>query len=308
MQINDNMLSFKLYSHITQPRFLTTKVTAFDSSFLASNNTGLGNVLFQISSVYGLAKDMNMIPEFTRVKEFGEKLKNRYGSDHSNTIYRNLLSVKDVNYNEIYLGSKVHEVPDEIIKLKNSKSGNYTIIGYLQWAPYFNKYRDDILHMFSPDECSLQYIKIKYPILFDTSQTCISIHVRFEGNSALDTIYYSRAIQYILDSGSKSPHFLIFSDQPYNAVKLLSESLTSREYTVVEGNPDYIDLWTTSLCKHNIISHSTFSWWGAYLNASSDKIVTYPESFLNVMNVHEGVSYDSNKQHLLDWSCINDSN
>lgn len=90
--------------------------------------------------------------------------------------------------------------------------------------------------------------------------------------------YYQSAIKYIA-SKVNNPHFFIFSDDYAWA----SEHFSSLPYPIIcisnTAEKNYEDLTLMSQCKHHIIANSSFSWWGAWLNASPTKIVIAPKQW-----------------------------
>lgn len=93
--------------------------------------------------------------------------------------------------------------------------------------------------------------------------------------------YYRKAINYI-ESQVVQPKFYLFTDNP----DWVKKNLDGLNFTLVDHNPsigwgNHFDMQLMSLCKHNIIANSTYSWWGAYLNGNPNKIVVSPKFWFN---------------------------
>jgi len=86
--------------------------------------------------------------------------------------------------------------------------------------------------------------------------------------------YYQAAIHRIL-AQVESATFFVFSDDPAWVKEHLSIGNRCVFVSCKEIAPQE-DLLLMSLCKHQIIANSTFSWWGAWLNKNCDKIVVAP--------------------------------
>lgn len=70
-------------------------------------------------------------------------------------------------------------------------------------------------------------------------------------------------------------HFYVFSDD----ISWVQQNLPLSDATFVDwnvGKDSWQDMMLMSACHHHIISNSTFSWWGAWLNPCTDKLVIAP--------------------------------
>lgn len=172
----------------------------------------------------------------------------------------------------------------DILKIKNS----CYLSGVWQSEKYFNNIENIIRKEFTlkniPTKETEEWIK--------KIEACdsISLHIRrgdyinnqktnqFHGTCGLN--YYEKAIK-IISEKIKNPIFFIFSDDIEWAKDNLKINFPI--YFVSDKIiPDYEELIIMSKCKHNIIANSSFSWWGAWLNAFQDKIVIAPKKWFNV--------------------------
>ncbi|MGB7243614.1 MAG: alpha-1,2-fucosyltransferase [Sulfitobacter sp.] len=152
--------------------------------------------------------------------------------------------------------------------------------GYWQTERYFSAVKADIrndLKIVTPS--STQNAEMAARI---TETNSVSLHVRrgdylaLAAHNVCTESYYQAALKQVVDVTETTPHVFVFSDEP----KWARDNLPlDYEKTIVDFNgpeTDYEDLRLMSLCQHNVIANSSFSWWGGWLNANPDKVVAGP--------------------------------
>jgi hypothetical protein len=99
--------------------------------------------------------------------------------------------------------------------------------------------------------------------------------------------YYNSAIRYVL-SKVQSPYFFIFSDDINWAKENIKLDFPCLFINNNFGENSYVDMQLMSMCKHNIIANSSFSWWGAWLNKNESKVVVAPQKwFVNNLEIDD---------------------
>lgn len=178
-----------------------------------------------------------------------------------------------------YIQEKYFHFDPDILELKD----NTYLDGWWQTEKYFSDIRDVLLKDFT----------LKQPLSGKnkdvagkiTTANSVSIHIRRKDfvtnpktnhiHGALPKEYYDKALAYI-SSRIENLALFVFSDD----IPWVRENLSFHFETVyIDWNDKspHEDIRLMSLCQHNIIANSAFSWWGAWLNPAKDKIVIAPK-------------------------------
>lgn len=222
---------------------------------------GLGNYMFQIAAAHTLAIRNNDVAkfDFTSAMQVHKNIKN-----YESNIFKNVL------HGECELFWQYDE-PTFAFNELPYKNG-LLLNGYFQSEKYLD--RDEILKLFEIPNHIIKTLKDKY----GSFDNVVSVHVRRgdyvskqDKHPVQDINFYKQAFDYF----DNSKKFYIFSDD----IEWCKNNFIGDNFEFIESEFDYIDLWMMSLCEHNIIANSSFSWWGAWLNRNPDKIVIAPKNW-----------------------------
>jgi hypothetical protein len=162
------------------------------------------------------------------------------------------------------------------------------LFGYFQSERYFSSIAGSLRGWFSPGE-PLGRAAAATLVQIERSRLPISVHVRrgdylnrgtVEYHGILGESYYREALARLEARADQDAELFVFSDDAAAAEQVLNFVPKSR-LVHVRGDPErpWEDMSLMARCRHHVIANSSFSWWGAWLNHSPDKIVVAPRTW-----------------------------
>lgn len=257
---------------------------------------GMGNQMFQYAYGFSLAKKNNtmlaiehhaykwrprsyQLDNFNitaKILDFPVAKQNTKMSKLIAMIKRKKLIILDYRAKEIYENREgIYFFHSEFDKLSGE---NLYLDGFFQSWKYFEWCKSDILNEFSFQEKKLSAVARKL-IQNVRNENSIAIHIR-KGDYPEDWLipkkYYLEAYKEVTKRIAKDFKCYIFCENIEYAQEIINKMENVEVITGKWKLDDFEEFALMSACKYQIISNSTFSWWAAYLNTNTDKMVIAP--------------------------------
>ena len=224
----------------------------------------------EIANVFGVEYRKADLDEYVRLTDSSMRIDHR--------MHRKLFGRKEILYQEkdaIVFDPSIFDLQDAYV------------IGYFQSQRYFDNISDVIKREYVFDFEKYGDNILEYQKKMQESES-VSIHVRrgdylnkkflkIYGDICTEA-YYMSAKEYLKGKYKNCTFFLFTNDPEWGKAQECEDTV----YVDAAG-PDtaYLDMALMSCCRHHIIANSSFSWWGAWLDANPEKEVIAPARWLN---------------------------
>jgi hypothetical protein len=191
-----------------------------------------------------------------------------------NTLFRKLDF--NINLSNQVDNTKTVWVPFTYENIEPSNDCPTAYAGWFQSEKFFKNYSEIIKDLYSPPKNFVTRATDDFPFL--KNSTVGAINVRRGDYLTQPTRHPVVTLDYINEAYKHLPFcdkIIVLSDD----ITWCKENIVLPNLVFVENYRDCEALWLLSLCDHFIISNSSFSWWGAYLSRSDNKIVISPETW-----------------------------
>lgn len=228
---------------------------------------------FELSNVFGIQSKEAQLAKVLRLADYWPNVKLSYKVMNKIHALRRYLFGKKMSH--ISEDDPTAYYP-EVFSLSTLQS--YLFCGNWVNEQYFHDCKMSLIKDFTfpelTDERNMQFAS-----LMRRSES-VSVHIRkgdYVNSPMLNlSIGYYKLAKKKIEEKIDNPQYFIFTDDK-NAIE---EYLALFENGIVVtgnfGKQSFKDMQLMSICKNNIIANSTFSFWGAYLNKNSDKLVVAP--------------------------------
>ena len=215
-----------------------------------------------------------------------------YFPDHKQRTFR--LNRLNTNCNIFEKNSQQNNTPFKVLQTNQDLFGSPAITTkdnlYLYECWTSHKYFQDIRPILTFELTPKDPVSKESQKLLDEIENCnsIGVHIR-RGDYVSDptvTVFhgfctndYFNAATEITNTRIKTPCYYVFSDDIEWAKNNFIPSFPTQYINGTGADQDIEDMLMMSKCKHNIISNSSFSWWGAWLNNNPQKIIVAPKQW-----------------------------
>ena len=251
---------------------------------------GLGNQIFQIFATISYAIKSKSQFKFMNMESLGggsTTVRNTYWK----TFFSNMRPFLIPSMPAVSViresGFPYNELP-----VREMINKDVLIYGYFQSYKYFQDNYNIICRMVGINKMK-EALLLKLNLSNDYMENNISMHFRIGDYKKIQEYhplatyeYYERSLQYLqTQNPTKTFNVLFFcEDVDYDEVAVIINKLTVKfpSYNFARASntlSDWEQMLLMSCCHHNIIANSSFSWWGAYFNAFTDKRVYYPSAW-----------------------------
>ena len=258
---------------------------------------GLGNQLFQIFATiaYGIQNERHVVLPHTDKLTSGT-IRNTYWDTFLQSIEKThtVNNTGNVHTNQTVLRfPAVRESGFVYTPIPHVSNNEFLLYGYYQSYKYFETVNDRLFEMINLESQQNKVIqKTALEFFYNFELKNISMHFRIGDYKTIQDChplmtyeYYEKALKYIIDHSPRDQYQVLYFHEEVDTedvnviVNKLKQnvSFTNINFIRVQNDlEDWEQMLLMSCCNHNIIANSTFSWWGAYFNTRSDKVICYP--------------------------------